>query len=118
MDGKKCGLSSPRLVKRALEIPTENELDVPAGVVPAHQAFSQIVNSLCIVDAIKIQFPGGLKRSIPSVQIDVAPDAGMLHPDQFDQTVDVIQHILDGDSPRGPDKGADRSEERRVGKEG
>src|ERR1035441_3672859 len=107
MDGKKCGLSSPRLVKRALEIPAENEFDVPAGIVPAHQAFGQIVNSLCIVDAIEIQFPGGLKRSIPSVQIDVAPDAGVLHPGQLGQMVDVIQYMLDGDSSRGADKGAD-----------
>src|ERR1035441_5372433 len=100
-------LNRPRLVERALEIPAENEFDVPAGIVPAHQAFGQIVDPLCIVDAVEIQSPGGLNSNISSIQIDVAPDAGVLHPDQFGQVVDVIQYMLDGDSSRGPDKGAD-----------
>src|ERR1035441_7113880 len=90
-------LSSPRLVKRALEVPAQNEFDVAAGIVPADQAFGQIVTPLCIVDAIEIQSSGGLNPCISSVQIDVAPDAGVLHPGQFDQMVDVIQYMLDHD---------------------
>src|ERR1039457_3990120 len=60
-------LNRPRLVERALEIPAENEFDVPAGIVPAHQAFGQIVNPLCIVDAVEIQSPGGPQSTHPFI---------------------------------------------------
>src|ERR1017187_3147975 len=96
-------LNSPRLGERTLEIPTENELDVPAGIVPPYQAFGQIVDFLRIVDAIKVESPCRTNPSVPSVQIDIAPYAGMLNPDRFGQMVNVIQYMLDGDSWRGPD---------------
>jgi len=49
----RSGLNSPRLGERLLGIPTENEFDVPVGIVPIHQAFREMENFLCIVDSIQ-----------------------------------------------------------------
>ena len=92
-------LNGPHVGECALEVPSQNELDASAGVVPPDQTFREIEDLLCVVDPVKVEFPRGMRRSIPSVQIDVASYTNVLHSGQFGHVVNMVQHICDRGAP-------------------
>jgi len=66
------GRGTPRK-GRAWEVSAENQLDVFAGVVSPDYTFREIVNLLCVVNTVKVEFPCRGDGEIPSYQIDIAP---------------------------------------------
>src|ERR1700733_10064381 len=68
-------LPNPHPPARPLEVPPQYQPNILAGIIPPHQPLRQIENLLRIVDPVKVILAGRMCRPIPSIQIDVAPDA-------------------------------------------
>src|ERR1044072_353885 len=106
-----CQSCLPDLREYALEISTQNSLDIRVAVLASNQPFGQIKHALRMIEAFDVDlfaegvraFVAGAQLSIElrrhrivAVEVDVTADTEMLRSDQFPDVIEVIQNVLDG----------------------
>src|SRR5208282_2851 len=109
--GLRCVLHTPDLGEYALEISSQNLLDVGVRVSAPDQAFRQVKGALRVVESLDVVLfaegiaglvaavellADGLGQRVVTVEPDVAPDAQMLHAHQVSHMVVMVQHVFDG----------------------